>query len=801
MRFLDLRVAARQLRADPFNASVLILGLALALAACYLLAVLLSERYRPDPALREPERIVLIDFRGNMPGRQEDWFLGAPFALAPALAQARAPLELISRVSDDTVTFKQGDRLVRASTIAADASLVELFQLRTLHGDLKTSLSRPDRIAITEGLARRLFGSTEVLGRTLSLGPHRLSVGAVLPEPGSRSQFRAEAYLSFDSPAAGIDEEMRQAWFMIAGQVYGRLQAGTSAAQVGAVAQALLDASPIIKELPPDWTAQGRKAAFMRALPVTAMRFEGREGRLRAQVLMALAGAGGLLLLLALLNFVNLSSVRTLQRQREIAVRKSLGLSPRRLLLQFAIETQLSIGLAAVLGLLLAWLCVPWISAALRLPQPDSLLQPLPLLGLLGTSLLLGGLVCLYPAWLAWRQNAAAALQGRQASEGRGGRWLRRGLSILQFAIALLSCGLALLLSLQNAHVLQRKIGYQPAGALALRTPVGASAAQADDLRQALSQLPGVLEMAWTDSVLGSDRMDRNAEFSHQDRQAKLRVTAVDADFFRFFRVPLLAGSLEGAGRDAVVLDEAGSRALGFSTPASAVGVSLASKLVGIQQQQAQHRIVAVVPTLTLEGTREPARPHMLQLQTSAQALADKRGWWVLNLRLKPGIEAEPLLAPAWQRIYPDEPFAVERVEEAMMQPYEVDRRIAQLVSATGLLALALAGFGVYALSAHLVQRHARELVLRKLHGASSLQALARLAREFGALLLAGALLGLPLCLWLGQWYMSQFVDRAPVGFWPEALALAGLLAVCLLASLRHGLQAMAMRPVLALKS
>ncbi|MEJ6000831.1 FtsX-like permease family protein [Paucibacter soli] len=800
MKFLDLRVAWRQLLAEPLNAAVLIGGLALALAACYLLAVLLGERYRPDPALHEPERIVLIDFHGNMPGREEDWFLGSPFVFSQALAQARAPVQLLSRASEDRVTLRQGERSLHASTLAADASLVELFNLRALQGDLRSSLARPDTIAITEGLARKLFGHTAVLGKTLVYGKHPLSVAAVLPEPHSRSQFRAEAYLSFDAPAAGIDRDTREAWFMIAGRVYGRLQPGASAAQVGVVAQALLDASPIMKELPPEWTAKGRKAAFMRALPVTEMPFEGREGRLRVQVLVALAAIAGLLLSLALLNFVNLSGVRTLQRQREIAVRKSLGLSPARLLLQFAVEAQLSILLASALALLLAWLLLPWLTNALRVPMPDALLQPLPLLGLLLAGLLLGLLVSLYPAWLAWRQQAGAALQGRQASEGRSGMALRRVLSVLQFGIALLVCSLALLLSLQNRHVLQRELGYHPEGALALPMPPGASAQQAEDLRQALAQLPEVGAMAWTDSVPGSARLDRNADFSVQDRQAQLRVSVLDSDFFAFYKVPLLAGELAGAGHDAIVLDEPAVRALGFAGATEAIGKTVSSTMVGLNQQREQLRIVGVVPALTLERTRELPRPHMLRLQRSEQALAERLGFWVLNLRLKPGSDPEQLLAPAWKRFFPDEPFNVERVEQAMLEPYETDSRIAQLVSATGALALALAGFGVYALAAYLVQRHARELVLRKLHGASSLQALTRLLREFAGLLLLAALIALPLSWWLGQQYLSQFADRAHIGLWPQALALAGLLLVSLLASLRHGLAAMAMRPILALR-
>ena len=185
--------------------------------------------------------------------------------------------------------------------------------------------------------------------------------------------------------------------------------------------------------------------------------------------------------------------------------------------------------------------------------------------------------------------------------------------------------------------------------------------------------------------------------------------------------------------------------------------------------------------------------------------MATGRGAWVLNLRLRAGepaslARAEAWIAPIWKRYAPDHPLQLEAVEEAMQEPSRADLRLAELVTASSVLALALAGFGVYALAAFLVQRHARELVLRKLYGASAGQALTRLLREFAGLLLIAALLALPLSWWLGQSYLSQFADRA-MGLWPQALALLGLLLVSLIASLHHGLQAMAMRPVLALKS
>lgn len=806
MRLLDLRVAARQLRAEPLNAAVLIIGLALALAAAYLLALLLLERLSPDPALRDPERVVMLDFHGNMPGRQEDWFLGAPFVFKQALQDAGAPLSLLTRTYDDTLTLRQGERRLRAPVTAADASLVELFNLQALQGDLTAALTRPDTIALSQSLAQRLFGSEAALGRSLDVGAHRLTVAAILPDASSLSLLRAEALIGFDSPAAGLDDETRNAWFQISGRVYGRLAPGASADQVGVMAQSLLDHSPVMQQLPPDWTVGGRKAAFMRAQPVTQLAFEGSEGKRRLQVLAALAGVAGLLLCLALLNFVNLSSVRTLGRQREIAVRKALGLGPLRLLLQFAVEAQLSIAFAAGLGLLLAWLGLPWVAAALQVPLPDRFWQPATLAGLGLACVLLAGLVCLYPAWLAWRMQAAPALQGRQASEGQGGRWLRRVLTVLQFGLALLAASLALTLDAQNRYVLTRELGFAPAGVQTLTLPASATAQQAEDLQRALRQRPELLASGWSESVPGNVFMDRNADVKRGEQTTTLRISKVDADFFGIYRIPLLAGDISAAaaGQGAMVLDEPAVRALGWATPQQALGQSLSFEMTGLNQRQQTWRVVAVVPRQLLESTRQPARPHAFLLHTSAEALSGERAFWVLNLRLRPGSgAAEALLAPLtpiWQRYFPAEPLALASAEQTLMAAYQADLRIGQLVGACSVLALALAGFGVYALAAYLVQRHGREIVLRKLHGASGLQAMRSLLREFGWLLLSAALLALPLSIYLGEQYLQQFSDRVSLGAWPQLLALAGLLAVTLLASLRHGLAALALRPGLALR-
>ncbi|MGM9514909.1 FtsX-like permease family protein [Roseateles sp. DB2] len=804
MPFPDLRVARRQMAAAPLHTLASLGGLALALAACLLLSTLIAERLLPDQQLQDPDRIVLIDFKGNMPGRQEDWFLRTPFAFYDALQQAHAPLTDLGRYIEarrrlrlsERGPLDEGREMLAA---AMDPALARLFALRSLQGDAVEALSRPDRIVVTESFARRSFGRIEVLDQPVSLGQSTLTIGAVVATPSPRHPVQAELMVSFDSPAAGLGQELKTAWFFMSGQVWGRLAPGASTAQLGALAQSVLDHSPVIAQLPPDWVAGGRKAAFMRALPLSERAFEGRVGQTQKQVLTALLGAALLLCVLALVNAINLGGVRMLQRQREIAIRKSLGASPASLLGLSLAEAGLQSLLAGGLGLLLAWLLAPWMADVLALPMPDIASWPSLLLAA-GLMLLSTLVIAAYPVWLAWQLRSAEALQGRLAGEGRSGAWLRRLFGGLQFGSALLVLSMALTVWGQNRHVLQRELGYQPRGLHALTLPSGTTRLQLDALRHSLAQLPGVQGSAWTAWILGSGREVQEAMLEHPPHQATIRIQAVDAEFFSLYQVRLRAGRIEppSSAEQRLVIDTLATQALGWADPRDAIGQRLQEQTRGLDQAQQHSRIVAVVEHLALETTREPRLPQGFRLQAPPES-ASERGAGVLNIRSATPLD-EATLRAVWARHFPQQALPLENLADTLMEPYTQDLRLGSLVALCAMLALVIAAFGIYALSAHLVQRHAREIVLRKLHGASTWQALRRLSRELALLLLAGTLLGLPLSWTLGQRYLGDFADRATLGAWPQLLALAGLLAVVALASLRHGLQAMALKPIAALR-
>jgi putative ABC transport system permease protein len=289
-------------------------------------------------------------------------------------------------------------------------------------------------------------------------------------------------------------------------------------------------------------------------------------------------------------------------------------------------------------------------------------------------------------------------------------------------------------------------------------------------------------------------------------------VTIADAGFFDVFGIRPVAGRIGPlADADAeppdvarplspsagpvdkpVAVDEPGARALGFASPAAAVGAVVYTYSHGNPDRAHPRRIVAVVPAVRQETARDVPRAQLFSL----------RGYPLHTLALRgTSVEAaERAVQAVWPRFVPDEANEAESVDDALAEVYDTDRRLAELALAASLFALALAGVGVYALAAHAVRRATREIVVRKLHGAGAAHVAALLAREFVPLLLAAAAIGLPAGAWLVHAWLAGFVDRAPFADAAPAIALLAVLAVAALAALRHAVAAMRLRPALVLR-
>ncbi|MBY0368256.1 MAG: FtsX-like permease family protein, partial [Burkholderiaceae bacterium] len=503
----------------------------------------------------------------------------------------------------------------------ADPDLRELFALRAVAGDLAAAMASPEGVALTEAAALKLFGTTQALGRQLTAAvslygeaePRRLEVTltvmAILPSPNPHGTLGSyDALAGINAPAAKEFVAQETSWTFSAGHLYARLQPGATAALLTQQAQHLLDQQPLPPDLPADFLKGGGKFAYLRALPVADIALHGAGSPLRRLQLGSLALAAAGVLGLAVINFVNLWGVRTLRRQREIGLRKSLGAGAAQLAAQFFIEALAVAGLAGALGLLLAWWSEPVAAALLQ----QSFTAPL----LSAASLGLTALLCVAIATasalpltlIALRVRPAASLAGRSHSEGTASRWLRRTMTALQFGTAAVFSALSLTVLWQVAHAGRIDRGFDVRGRVAVSLPWQAQAAQTRALLTRIQAWPEVTAAAASDDVPGRDFARWFSEYRGPNGQPLNLRRGGDftPGLLQLYGMRLRAGQLSvdhaaEVAQHGVVLDVRATRALGFGSPSAAIGQRLSPS----NPDRPAPTVVAVIDDIRLEGARD----------------------------------------------------------------------------------------------------------------------------------------------------------------------------------------------------
>jgi hypothetical protein len=782
----------------------------IAIAACLLVALLAIALSDPDPTIPHPEQVVVLDFKGNLPGQPNEWFTASPMSFAAMLKERQVPLDLISRAAVNGLDINNQGRLQPAYLLLADPDLVQLLGLKALHGNLQTTLTQRDGIAINTTLVRKLWGElplSQALGRRLESRGTFYTVTAILPSPDPRSPLwdanplvgGAMALVGFESQANALTDEDRKAIYMVNGRVYARLRAGVSVNQIGGWMRAAFMANPLYAKLPAEWKT-GREAAYFRAITLTQLPFEGAANRVRWQLIGAVAAASTLLLILAAFNCMNLQGAGLLQRQRETALRRSLGADDAQLLRLWGVEVLLMLMLAAAGGLLLAWELAPGVAHWMGLSPATPVADPLPLRVLAGlalTVLFLWLMTLALPAWMALRQAPAPALQGRTTSEGPWGRRLRQGLLTLQLGGALLLLSLAGVLAMQQQHLLHADRGFETHNRLWLGVMVNPDLVpNMDAFLAALTKHPAVQHWAFSEGRPARDTEGQiEMNVSASQHKAVLRLTTVSPSFFDTYGMTLLSGSPRtGSGETNLVIDAKAARLLGFASPQTAVGALLRGGGGFLQEGDELRRVVAVVKDVKLESARDPALPQAFLLSDKPQ--------WDLTVH-GPNVDAlRQALEELWKAHGPPLVYDIQSVDDQRADSYRQEGQLTTMLAAVAMLAVGVAMVGAYALVADTLRRRRTELVLRRLHGASDADIARATVSEFAAPLLIAVTSGLPIAIWLGERYLRGFVDRVDfvegVGL-PLLVAVVVSVLITAMAATRHVRGALAIQPIEAL--
>ncbi len=766
-----LLIALRRMRRERGYAALNVSGLALGMACVILLALYVRDEISYDRFSLDADRTVRI-LSGD----------GArtPGSVGPALgAVAPGTVEDVARIWPLFAPSKlrAGNEVFVEERLAfADATTPGVLGYTLLSGDPETALQAQGTMILTAPLARKYFGTTDVVGRTMELWGQDLDVTGVMEPVPAAAHFHPDALVSMPTLVAAVGGDVSD--FPM--YTYARLEVGAS--------RSAFDAA--LAQLP---TA----GATLRAQPISAIHFDAsvegnpEPGGTRSYVWM-LSLVALVVLLLASANYVSLATARASVREGEVGLRKALGAGRRELVGQFLTEALVVAGVSLGLAVVLAALAMPSFNAlagkAVSLRDVEPWMWGLGLGALWGVVGIGAGL---YPALILSGGQPARTLRGR-GSTSASGAGVRKTLLVGQFAIAAALLVAVAVVQGQLHFMQERDLGYDDHHVVVLdadRFPL---------LKEALLAEPGVVGVAGTPRLMGQPLDPVPVRPEGADSARQMLLMPVTVDYVETLGMTLAAGRSFAADRasdaeSAVLLNESAARALGWAE--SPVGHRLTLTLVQENGTtvESDRTVVGVLDDFNYLSLHAPIEPVVLTLSPDPN---------LTLVRLRD--DSPPTLArveAAWTRVNPDAPFNAYPLDVRLGQAYDGERTLGRVFGAFSALALAVACIGLFGLVSFLSEQRRKEVGIRRTLGATVTQIVVLLSKDVVGLVLVACALALPLAaVAMGRW-AEGFAYRAALD--PAAfLGAAGLvLAVAVGTVGFQALRAATADPVRALRS
>ncbi|HEX7081976.1 MAG TPA: FtsX-like permease family protein [Gammaproteobacteria bacterium] len=767
--------AFRYLLRRPGYFAINVLGLAIGLAACLVIALYIESELSYDDFHAKADRIyrVLREFdRPNLHATIET----TPLALAPVLDGVPG-VEQAVRVAPSSPRVRRGGReFVEPAFLFADAGFFDVFSFEVLRGEAR--LDRPGTLLITESSVARYFPDGDPIGEVLRVDDMDMVVTGVLADPP------AVSHLQFDFVASVPEVPANQGgleWSVNSFLTYVLLDEGAIESRVADEIARVIDARNTV---PAD---QGSN--FVSHLqPLPDIHFgQGVPVEIAADgdpLYVSLFGVLAVfILLLACINFTNLATARSSERAREIGVRKTLGARRRQLARQFLAESILTSAFGLVLALALCKLALPWFNAlADKTLTLDTLYDPPHALALLGLTALVGVIAGAYPALMLSRFQPIGVLKGGPVRGGGAGERLRKTLVVFQFAVSIgLITATAIVLQ-QFRYLSGAGLGFDPEAVLVIRQ-IDYLDEGADVFEQEIGRLPGVQAVTSAASLPGTFFFNSMWRPDAPGAEARnLDYTFVDSDYVATLGMTLAAGRapspLRAEDATALVLNEAAAKQLGW-TPEEAVGKRLVPPWGGTLV----HTVVGVTEDFNYRSLHSEVYPVVLAVASDALEGFASDGPRYIAARVDANAAASTIdAAQALWRRFSDLPFQFSWLADDLGAQYGAEERLAGVFASFAGLAVVIACLGLLGLAAFDADRRRKEIGVRKVLGASRRRLLGVLSAEYLLLVAIGFAIAAPIAYVGMQRWLGTFAYRTELGAGPFLLAGALAAATALLA-------------------
>ncbi|MCG8418088.1 MAG: ABC transporter permease [Proteobacteria bacterium] len=826
--------AIRNLLKYKLYSFINIAGLAVGMACCVLILLFVRYELSYDSWLADSERIYRLHTTFNIPGRPAMRIASSARPARAALEKDFAEIESAVRLFIRSWNVSRDNTVFEQDIVFADKEFFSVFDLPVVAGERKKVLADNRSILLSQTVARKYFGTEQAVGKTVTVccfGDERkvtFRVAGILADVPENSHLTVPMLARLDLTRYGEGTRFLQPWSQAPVYTYIKLKPGTDADAVRArLPEFSTNNLPTMEFGEMGQLDLGDLVHFdlmaIRDIHLRAVeQVEARSAIKRLgdiSTIYAFSAVALLILLIACINFTNLATSRSMQRAREIAMRKVVGASRVQLIVQFLGESVLVAGIALIVGLSLVEIALPWYSAFLQVDlglsgQPYRLYQERDmLLWLLALAVVVGVAAGLYPALYLSRVRPAAVLRANRSSERSGSARLRAILVITQFAISITLVVSTAVVWGQTHYAKQMDPGFHRENMLIVRGLWHRQAERtAESIERELVQRPDIVAVTRSAAV-PTDDYDNNTFVtvpgSESGESILLSIRPVDYDFFATYGVVPKAGrvfspqhrlddwndeSLKSGQQAAgtVVINERAVKRLGFRDADSAVGQIL--RVLVSQTQAAPMTIIGVVPDIQLRSVHHRIQPIMY--------FRDANNFAAMTIRFRTD-DVPALLTDVervWRSALPSLPFEYQFLDQRIAAQYRAEEQRAAVFAAFSVLAIFIACLGLYGLTSFTVERRTKEIGIRKVLGASVLDIVRLLFWQLSRPILIANLIAWPIAYWIMRDWLNGFsraISLSPMFFIGTGL---GALVIAWLTVAAHTLRVARANPIHALR-